>query len=144
MRKFLPSAKKLRGLCFYRCVCVHRGGGGIPACLEGGNPACLAAGLWEGGCAIPACLATGLQGGAWSGGVPGPGGSAPGGGVPALGRLVSQHALRQTPPRRDSYCCGQYASHWNAFLSRKHSSRMHATHLETVRASQGKGLGHQV
>ena len=27
---------------------------------------------------------------------------------------VSQHALRQTPP--DSYCCGWYASYWNAFL----------------------------
>ena len=34
---------------------------------------------------IPACLATDVQGGAWSGG------SAPGG-------LVSQHALRHTPP----------------------------------------------
>ena len=27
---------------------------------------------------------------------------------------VSQHALRQTPP--DGYCCGWYASYWNAFL----------------------------
>ena len=26
---------------------------------------------------------------------------------------VSQHALRQTP---NGYCCGQYASYWNAFL----------------------------
>ena len=33
-------------------------------------------------------------GGAWSGEVPGPGGSAP------RGELVSQHALRQTPPGR--------------------------------------------
>ena len=29
---------------------------------------------------------------------------------------VSQHALRQTLPPSDSYCCGQYASYWNAFL----------------------------
>ena len=72
----LPSATKLRRLCFYRCVSVHKGGGGIPACLAGGIPACLAAGL-QGVCAIPACfaggipacLATGLQGV-----VPGPGG----------------------------------------------------------------------
>ena len=28
---------------------------------------------------------------------------------------VSQHALRQTPPA-DGYCCGQYASYWNALL----------------------------
>ena len=82
-------------------------------------------------------------GGIWSWGGAWSGGSAPGG-VPGLGGLVSQHALRQTPPWRDSYCCRHCASHWNAFLSRKHSSRMHATHFETVRASQGKGLGHQV
>ena len=30
------------------------------------------------------------------------------------GGLVSQHALRQTPPGRDGYCCGRYASYWNA------------------------------
>ena len=31
---------------------------------------------------------------------------------------ASQHALRQTPPLpADSYCCRQYASYWNAFLS---------------------------
>ena len=29
---------------------------------------------------------------------------------------VSQHALRQTPPQADGYCCGRYASYWNAFL----------------------------
>ena len=39
----LPSATKLRRLCFYRCLSVHRGGGvGIPAYLAGGIPACLA------------------------------------------------------------------------------------------------------
>ena len=113
----LPSATKLRRLCFYRCVSVHRGGG-IPACLAAGLqgvcaiPACIAGG-------IPACLATGLQGvvpglrGLLQG-VPAPGGSAPGGSAP---REVSQHVLRQTPPPgRDGYCCGRYASHWNAFL----------------------------
>ena len=45
-------------------------------------------------------------------GVPGPRGV----GVPdPRGGLVSQHALRQTPGR-DGYCCGRYASYWNAFL----------------------------
>ena len=29
---------------------------------------------------------------------------------------VSQHALRQTPPQADGYCCRRYASYWNAFL----------------------------
>ena len=29
---------------------------------------------------------------------------------------VHQHALMQTPSA-DGYCCGQYASYWNAFLS---------------------------
>ena len=30
---------------------------------------------------------------------------------------VSQHALRQMPPSpADGYCCGRYASYWNAFL----------------------------
>ena len=36
------------------------------------------------------------------------GGSRPGG--------VSQHALRQPPPLSSGYCCGRYASYWNAFL----------------------------
>ena len=31
------------------------------------------------------------------------------------GVCISQHALRQTPPA-DGYCCGRYASYWNAFL----------------------------
>ena len=66
------------------CVCPQ-GGCGIPACLACGIPACLAAGL-QGGL-LPGwwCL---LWRGAWSGGVPGPGGRvctpgavpAPGGG----------------------------------------------------------------
>ena len=103
-------------------------GGAIPACIAGGNPACLATGLQGEGCAIPACisggisasLATGLWGGGLvcSQGVSAPGVSAPGGpgqGGSAPGGLVSQHALRQTPPM-DGSCRGRYASYWNAFL----------------------------
>ena len=29
---------------------------------------------------------------------------------------VSQHAVRQTHPTVDGYCCGRYASYWNVFL----------------------------
>ena len=51
--------------------------------------------------------------GAWSWGrgpgpkgrVPGPGGSGPGKGL----------VLKGGDPPRDSYCCGWYASYWNAF-----------------------------
>ena len=64
----------------------------------------------------------------------GAGGCLPGGGCPGPGSgvCVSQYALRQTPPPlpADGYCCGRYASYWNAFLllfSRTCSSR--ATYL---------------
>ena len=43
-------------------------------------------------------------------------GSAPRGACSPGGGEVSHHALRQTPTRRDGYCCGRYASYWNAFL----------------------------
>ena len=67
---YLPSATKLRRLCFYTCLsfCPRGGGGAIPACIAGG---------------IPACLAVGLQGGLLGGGVPGPGGRS------ALGEICS-------------------------------------------------------
>ena len=41
-----------------------------------------------------------------------------GGGCPGPGG-VSQHALRQTPPSAEGYCCGRYALYWNAFLFEK-------------------------
>ena len=58
------------------------------------------------------------QGGVYPGGCPGPGmGGGVGWGCPGPGPGgVSQHALRQTPPSADGYCCGQYTSYWNAFL----------------------------
>ena len=58
-------------------------------------------------------LAGGYPGPHWGGGVPGPG---PGSvSRPRPGGGVSQHALKQTSPV-DGYCCGRYASYWNAFL----------------------------
>ena len=58
------------------------------------------------------CLAPGPGGrlGVWPVSSPRPGGAGPGG-------CLSQHALRETPPPpADGYCCGRYASYWNAFL----------------------------
>ena len=125
---FLVTALKrsLRRLYFYTCLSVQGGGVSIPASLAGGIPACLA-GLR--GC-IPACLAgfqAHIQGGslrglAWGGGVlqahtlwvsrstPGEGVSRP----TPRGVYPSMHWGRLPPA--DSYCCGQYASYWNAFL----------------------------
>ena len=72
MHAFLPSATKLRRLCFYRCVSVHSGG------------------------LVQGCLVWGV---AWSGRVPGPrGGAWFQGGLLPEGCLVSHHALRQIPP----------------------------------------------
>ena len=61
--------------------------------------------------------------GIWPGGVsrpkPGGGDSAPGAacsrGVPAPGGCRLQGCVWRLPPR-DGYCCGRYASYWNAFL----------------------------
>ena len=66
-RSLLPSATKLRRLCCYRCLSVHRGEG-----VSGRG------GLLPGGCLVQGGMSS-WGGGAWSGG------------------LVSQHALRQTP-----------------------------------------------
>ena len=88
-------------------------------------------GVWQGGCPGPSpgggwgILLGGVSKprprrrlGVWPGGCPGPG---PGGLAWGVSRPrprggVSQHVLRQTPPSADSYCCGRYASYWNAFL----------------------------
>ena len=91
MDVYLPPATKLGQGYIFTGVCdsVHKGGGGIPAYIVGGIPACLTVGgaipaciaggipacLAAGGCAIPACLAVGgsapggclVQGDAWSG-----------------------------------------------------------------------------
>ena len=64
----------------------------VPACIAGGIPACLAAG---GGGSAPWGSAPG--GDACSGGVPAPGGGC-------------------LPLKADGYCCGRFASYWNAFL----------------------------
>ena len=112
----IPPANEVWGkVIFFSQVCVknsvHRGGGAIPACLAAGLqggaiPACIAVG-------IPAYLAAGLGGG-WVPSLGGMGvcsqGESAHGGVCPWGCLV------ETPSPRDGYCCGWYASYWNAFL----------------------------
>ena len=109
-------------------------GGGIPACLAG-LQAHTQGGSWRvwpgGGLTGPHPVGK-LRGLAWGGvsrltprGSPGPHpGESPGlhpGGLHAHTCGVSQYALRQTPPPHptppaDGYCCGRYASYWNALL----------------------------
>ena len=81
---------------------------------------CLSTGGWSapGGCRgglLPGCL---LLGGAWSqSGVCSLGGPGPGGrGCLVLGGVGIPACTEANPPRRDGYCCGRYASYWNAFL----------------------------
>ena len=102
---FLPPATKLGQGYIFTGVCdsVHGGGVGITACIAGGIPACLAAGLQgEGG--IPACLAgfqahtLGGSRGVWPGGSrPTPKGEVAPGGCLVLGGGVGcgAHPLGQ-------------------------------------------------
>ena len=100
---FLPSATKLRRLCFYRCLSVHRGGVVSQHALQ---------------VVSQHALQQVSRGGASSRGVPAPGGACSGR-VPApWGELLQGGACSrevETPPV-DGYCCGRYASYWNAFL----------------------------
>ena len=98
------------------CVCP-RGGVSIPACLAGGIPACLAAGL-QGVCYpsmhcrwYPSMLCNRSPGGLFWGGACSQGGVCSRGGW-----YPSMYWGNPPPPGRDGYCCGRYASHWNAFL----------------------------
>ena len=57
------------------------------------------------------------RGGFWSGGVWSGGGVCSRGGVCSLGGVCSRRSWYPSiHPWKDGYCCGQYASHWNAFL----------------------------
>ena len=67
--RLLPPVNEVCGnvICLQVCICPQ--GGAIPACIAGGIPVCLAAGLQRGAVpvciagGIPACLAAGLGGG---------------------------------------------------------------------------------
>ena len=124
--RLLPPTNEVWGKVIFSEACVKnsvQGGCAIPACIAGGIPACLAAG----GCTIPACLAAGgsAPGGCLVWGVPGlrgclVRGGAWSGGVCLRGCLVEKPPRSRPPgtehPPRDGYCCGRYASYWNAFL----------------------------
>ena len=71
--------------------------------------------LGQGNVFTGVCLSTGeVPGPEGVEGVPAPGrGACSGGGVPAPGGLV-WGVPGGDPP--DGYCCGRYASYWNAFL----------------------------
>ena len=76
-----------RGVCSGVCSSVCSGGGGVPGGDEAPTPA---------------------PGGVWSGRVPAPRGS-----------VCSRGCLLWGVPGGDppnGYCCGRYASYWNAFL----------------------------
>ena len=140
--KFLPSATKLRRLCFYRCVSVHgRGGGGV--CLS----ACWdttpqeqtlpleQTPLWE---QTPPRADTpwsrhsmradtqtpleqtppGTDTSPWSRHPPEQTPPTPQSRHAPRSRHPpqSRHPPRTDPPPRYGHCCAQYASYWNAFL----------------------------
>ena len=64
------------------------------------------------------CLSTGgVTVGCLVRGVPGPGGCLVGGSASAgWGGGWYPTCTEADPPGRDGYCCGRYASYWNAFL----------------------------
>ena len=126
---FTARKRSLQRLCFYKCLSVHRGDGvGIPACLAGGIPACLAVGLLGGGVSQHALqFSRPTPGGGVEGsGLGGVSKPTPWGGLQAhtLGGLQAHawgRVSRPTPggcipDPPDGYCCGWYASYWNAFL----------------------------
>ena len=99
-----------------RCPGPHAGGEQLRG-LAGGSPGPhprekLRGLAWRG---LQAHTWDGLQAHIWGAHTPGGLQAHTRGGLQAHSQGgMSQHALRQTPP--DSYCCGWYASYWNAFL----------------------------
>ena len=97
---FLPPGNEVWGKVIYLQVCVCSQGG---AWSQGG---CLVWGVPGLGALVKGRLCL-VWGGACSGGYQ------VGGGVPALG-VSGLEGPGGNPP--DGYCCGRYASYWNAFL----------------------------
>ena len=94
----LPSATKLRRLCFYTCLSVH---GGV----------CLST-CWD-STPLPPEKAPTLEAGSPQEQTP------PRACTPSREQAPPKsrhHPPRAAPPPVDGYCCGQYASYWNAFL----------------------------
>ena len=90
--------QSLRRLCFYTFLSVHGGGwGGLQAHTQWG----LRGLAWGG---LQAHTQGEVEGSGWGVSRPKP----EGGCIPSC--------TEDPLPSADSYCCGQYASYWNAFL----------------------------
>ena len=103
-RTFLPSATKLRRLCFYTCLWFCSQVGCYPSmhCRWYPSMSCSAGG-WLLQSRVPA-----LEG-VCSRGVPALGGCL------LWGVLIPGGCMETPLPKADGYCCGRYASYWNAF-----------------------------
>ena len=91
----------------------------------------------EGGYLVPGDLLTGGACSRWgvcSGGVPAPG-VPPSWGCLFLGGACSRGVPGGDPP--DGYCCGRYASYWNAFSFFLHA---HFSHTDCVQNCSFKNL----
>ena len=122
----LPPANEVWGKVIFSEACVknsvHSGGSG-----PGGGRCLVRRESGPGGCLVP--------GGVWSWGVPAQanaclGGSASGGG-----------GAWWRPPR-DGYCCGRYASYWNAFLFAWWSIILAENCTKMKKIGHGEGLMH--
>ena len=123
----LPSATKLRRLCFYRRLSVHRGVG-VSASVHAGIPHSPRS-RQPPGADTPKGADTPRSDTPQSRHPPGsrhpPVADTPWGADPREQTTpwgADTHPPEQTPPReqttppRYSHCCGRYASYWNAFL----------------------------
>ena len=115
---FLPSATKLRMLCFYMRVSVHTGGGHLPQCMLGYHHPLEQTLPWS----RPPREQTPLEQTPPSPGADNPSWekTPPGADTP-LGADITNPVSRKPlgpkhSPRRDGHFCGRYAFYWNAFL----------------------------
>ena len=118
---FITARKSsLRRLCFYRCLSVHRGGC-LPQCMLGDPP--TPAKETPQGDPLPRRppLQAHTKGGNWGGSGPGPHPRGKMRGIRSRhtpkGGIQGFRGIRtRLPPPLINYCCGRYASYWNAFL----------------------------
>ena len=96
---------KLRGLAW----------GGLQAQTQGGELRGLAWGVFQGGRGSPGPHPGGMSPGPYPGESPGPNPGG-GGGLQAHTQSGGIPACTEAQPPADGYCCGWYASYWNAFL----------------------------
>ena len=126
-KHLLPSATKLRRLCFYGRLSVHTGGFCLSAWWDTPPPEQTSPGSRPPRCRHPPRADT--PGADTPPEQTSPLGADPPGAdtppdqtLPEQTLLQSRHPPGSRPPRsrhplpRDGHCCGRYASYWNAFL----------------------------